>query len=105
MDGGAGVNVLLYLNGSFYTALSTTLAPMCEPGGGSDVANYALMMIRFDGSWTYAPIADIWTLSECLEVERYVLGLEYADGAFYVAYHSTARTWTCQPAGPGAGAW
>lgn len=103
VDGGANVNSLLYVDGNFYTVLYTTVAPMCGRGGGPDVANYDLMMIRFDGSWTYDPATDVWALSKCSEVERYISGFGYRDGAFYVAYHSTPRTWTCQPGGPPPG--
>jgi hypothetical protein len=102
-DGGANVNALLYVNGNYYSVLPTTLAPMCGPGGGPDVADSDLLMVRFDGDWAFDPAGDLWTLSDCPEVERYVSGLDYADGSFYVAHHATPRTWECQPGGPSPG--
>jgi hypothetical protein len=102
-DGGANVNALLSLASDFYMALPTTIAPMCGPGGGPDVANSDLLMVRFDDNWTFDPTTDAWTLSDCPEVERYVSGLDYAAGYFYVAHHATPRTWTCQQGGPSPG--
>jgi len=102
-DGPAQVNSLLYVDGSFYAALPTTIAPMCGPGGGPDVADHDLMMIRFDDDWTFNAASDVWTLSDCPEVERYVSGFDHDDDGFYVAYHATPRTWTCEPGGPPPG--
>ncbi|MFQ5593546.1 MAG: hypothetical protein ACE5HA_05305 [Anaerolineae bacterium] len=68
-DGGANVNALLYLNGNFYTVVSTTIAPQCGPGGGPDVADSNLMMIRLDEDWGYDPVTDVWTLAACPELE------------------------------------
>lgn len=42
------------------------------------------MMIRFNWNWTYDPSTDVWALSECPEVERYVSGFGYDDGTFAV---------------------
>jgi hypothetical protein len=91
------------LDGNFYMALPTTIAPMCGPGGGPDVADSDLLMVRFDDNWAFDPATDVWTMSDCPEVERYVSGLDYADGYFYVAHHATPRTWTCQQGGPSPG--
>jgi len=102
-DGGAGVNALLFADGNFYTALPTTIAPMCGPGGGPDVANSDLLMVRFDESWAFDPATDVSTLSDCPDMERYVSGFDHAEGYFYVAHHATPRTWECQPGGPSPG--
>jgi predicted esterase len=102
-DGGANVNALLYVDGNYYGVLPTTIAPMCGPGGGPEAANSDLLMVRFDPDWTFDPATDVWTLSDCPDMERYVSGFDHADGYFYVAHHATPRTWTCQQGGPSPG--
>jgi hypothetical protein len=106
IDGGASVNNLFYDQNFIYSVLPTVIRPFCGPGGGPEVADLNLVLIRFDKNWNFNTYYDVFTLTSDSEVEHMPTGVRLVNGYLYVVHHETPREWDCTGSkeGPGKGA-
>ncbi|MFQ6083706.1 MAG: hypothetical protein ACE5WD_10135 [Candidatus Aminicenantia bacterium] len=105
INGGASVNSLFYDQNFIYSVLPTVIRPFCGPGGGPEVADLNLALIRFDKNWNFNAYYDVLTLTSNSEVEHMPTGVRLVNDYLYVVHHETPREWDCTglEEGPGKG--